>query len=119
SSWRKLAQLRNDSRTVPSSKVTVRPSLPSLPVSKSVPEPVEWITTFRDIRTPFSKNTDLERILQFVEQLLLAPRWFTLFVPFIHQWPRLLRCQPELHRKYARDAERPVMASLPADRALD
>ena len=27
-------------------------------------------------------RTETERILQFVKQLLLAPRWFALFVPF-------------------------------------
>lgn len=61
---------------------------------------------------PFSKNTKLERILQFVKQLLFAPRWFALFIPFVDERPCLFHGQAEFDREHTRDAERPVMPTL-------
>jgi N-methylhydantoinase A len=48
-----------------------------------------------------------------VKQLLLAPRWFALFIPFAHERPCLFHGQAEFDREDARNAERPVVSALP------
>ena len=54
-----------------------------------------------------------------MKQLLVAPRWFALFVPFAKQRPCLFQRQAELDGQYARDAKRPIVPVLPGNRAFD